>query len=127
MNSKLLCLLMFVLVSQQIKPSLFTSLWGSSASFYFIFLAYARIDGNSHHFVSSVKSALILKLRIFDLQIYRTTLHTYHFWCKAWWRRVYWDKTHKRIWETYRKVTFVPTCIVYLYGRRGLRLAYENW
>jgi hypothetical protein len=61
-NSKLLCLILFGIVSQLINISPFTSLWGGSVSVDFVFMIkLPSIKGKkAHHFISSYKSILIL-------------------------------------------------------------------
>jgi hypothetical protein len=55
MNFKLLCLLMFFIVSKLIKPSPFTSLWDGSITVDFSFQIMLRSKENSRHFLSSIK------------------------------------------------------------------------
>jgi hypothetical protein len=52
MNSKLLCLLIFVIVSHLIKPTSFTSLWDGSLFVDFIFQIMIGSQENSQHFLS---------------------------------------------------------------------------
>ncbi len=51
MNSKLLCLLEFVIVSQLTNPSPFTlHLWGGSVTVDFVFTIMLQSKENNHHF-----------------------------------------------------------------------------
>ncbi len=70
--------LMFVIVSQRIKPSPFTSLWSSSVSVDFIFQIMLGSKENIHHFLSSIESTRIPTFRIINQKSDRTTLHTPH-------------------------------------------------
>jgi hypothetical protein len=83
MNSQLLFLLMFVFVSQRIKPSPFTSSWGGSVSVELIFQIMLGSKKNSHNFFSSIESTLILTFRIIDLQIYTPLTNSNPEWKKV--------------------------------------------
>jgi hypothetical protein len=70
MNSKLICLLMLVIVSQLTNPSSFTSLWAGSVFVDFIFQTMLGSKENSFYFLSCIKGSLILTFRITNLHIY---------------------------------------------------------
>jgi hypothetical protein len=50
-----MCLLIFVVVSQLIKPSPFTSLWGGFVTADFIFKIMLQSKENIPHFLSNIK------------------------------------------------------------------------
>jgi hypothetical protein len=50
MNSQLLCLLLFVIASQLIKPSPFTSLWDGSVSVDFVFMIMPESKENNQKY-----------------------------------------------------------------------------
>ncbi len=72
MNSKLLSLPMFVIVSQLVKKSPFTALWGGSVSVDFIFKIKIMSGSmeNFQHLFFSIKKTLILTFIEINLQIY---------------------------------------------------------
>ncbi len=67
MHSKLLRPLIFVIVSQLIKPSPFTSLWSGFVSVDFSFQKMLGSMENSHYFLPSIKRTLILRVIIIYL------------------------------------------------------------
>ncbi len=103
-----MCLLMFVVVSQLIKPSLFTSLWGGSVQVDFIFKIMLGSKENIHHFLSNIRITLILTFRIIQsANLQNCTTHPSQPDAKFWWKRVsnLIKESEKHIY--YRKVTFV--------------------